>query len=126
MGLRDLAARIRDSRTGDTTDPLQLAREEFVAESFGPEPEDTDPDGSDLTPPAVIRPGAHTTRQKMYGRDTRRCQVAGCGTHTTGDVCTACQVAGRVPEVIPVEDLEPLPMLDQCGPGASVMIEFPT
>lgn len=89
--------------------PAELTGEQqaFVAEAFGPEPEDTDPNGADLAPPEVVleqdpivpRP---VRRQKLYP-DTHRCQAEGCGAPCVGEMCVPCTVAGRQPEPEPPE-----------------------
>jgi len=50
-----------------------LAQEAFVADTFGDEPEDTDPGGADLTDSAAIAPGAHRSTQTKYGVGVSRC-----------------------------------------------------
>jgi hypothetical protein len=118
--LRSLLTRIRDTRSGATTDPLGLGEPaenmpaDIPAEPLEPESppvdpwldaitptvgEDTDPGGADLASPDPEphhRAGAIVTAQTKYPGG-RRCTVVGCGAPCVADVCVPCTAAGRIP-----------------------------
>lgn len=97
MELRSILTRIRDSRSGDTTDPLDVGPDPWLETIAPDDNEQTDPTGADLAAPDTPPVGAIRTVQTKYGPDVRRCGVIGCGTHTTGDACVQCTAAGRLP-----------------------------
>lgn len=89
--------------------PAELTGEQqaFVADAFGPEPEDTDPTGADLAAPEPapleqdpivphVREPLPPRRATLYG-DTNRCRAIDCGAPSTGDLCVPCTVAGKTP-----------------------------